>query len=209
MRRGSDLDMAAYGFENNYAKAWPSGEVPEVQRRVMDCGQLSVVGIGQNGQFDMEIPIHDGRPLSESEIWLSLSMRIEADEKALNLGGSGVGSGGNRLLTTEVQGRDAADGDLIYMTETRNEQGKIVQGSIIYTSLQHPYFYEDKDGKRVFLYVNSTFPIFRHKDIIGLKKAIVRLVLRRPFGDPTYEYRVEAELNYCVIGTPLKEEAEG
>lgn len=202
--------MSAYGFEDNYSKAWPSGETPsKEQRRVMDCGQLSVVGIGQNGQFDMKIPIHDGRTLSESEIWLSLSMRIEADEKALNLGGSGVGSGGNRLLTTEVQGRDAADGDLIYMTETRNEQGKIVQGSIIYTSLQDPYFYEDEEGKRVFLYVNSTFPIFRHKDIIGLKKAIVRLALRRPFGDPTYEYRVEAELNYCVIGTPFKEEAEG
>lgn len=203
--------MSAYGFEDNYAKAWPSGETPSKEmRRVIDCGQLSVVGVGQNGQFDMEIPIHDGRLLSESEIWLSLSMRIEADERALNLGGSGIGSGGNQILITEVQGRDAADGDLIYMTETRNEQGKIVQGSIIYTAFQDHYFYENEENNRAFFYVNSTFPIFRHKDnIFGLKKAIVRLALKRPFGNPTYEYRVEAELNYCIIGTPLKEEVEG
>ena len=52
-------------------------------------------------------------------------------------------------------------------------------------------------------------PIFRQSDAIGLKKAVVRLALRRPFADISYEYRVEAELNYCVVGTPLKEEAEG
>ena len=58
-----------------------------------------------------------------------------------------------------------------------------------------------------FFYINTTLPIFRQSDSIGLKKVIVRLALNSPFANATYEYRVEAELNYCIIGTPLKEEA--
>lgn len=203
--------MSAYGFEDNYSKAWPSGETPlKEQRRVIDCGQVGVVGVGKEAeQFDIEIPVHDGRLLSESEIWLSLSMRIEADAEALNGGGTGAGSGGNQLLTVEVKGKDKADGDLIYMTETRNEKGQAVQGSNIYIAFQDHNFYADEEKKMAFFYVNSTLPIFRQSDAIGLKKSIVRLALRRPFANPTYEYRVEAELNYCVVGTPLKEEAEG
>ena len=203
--------MSAYGFEVNYSKAWPSGEIPlKEMRRVIDCGQLSVVGVGKEAeQFDIEVPIHDGRLLSESEVWLSLSMRIKADAEALNSGGTGAGSGGNRLLTVEVKGKDKADGDLIYMTETRNEKGQMVQGSSVYVAFQDHNFYADEEKKRAFFYVNTTLPIFRQSDAIGLKKAIVRLALRRPFADVSYEYRVEAELNYCVVGTPLKEEAEG
>lgn len=202
--------MAAYGFEDNYAKALPSGETPlKEQRRVIDCGQLSVVGVGKEAeQFDMEIPVHDGRLLSESEVWLSLSMKIEADAEALNSSGTGAGSGGNQLLTVEVYGKDKADGDLIYITETRNEKGQMVQGSSIYIAFQNHNFYVDEEKKRTFFYVNSTLPIFRQNDAIGLKKVIVRLALNRPFANAAYEYRVEAELNYCVIGTPLKEEAE-
>ena len=201
--------MSAYGFEDNYAKAWPSGETPlKEQRRVIDCGQLSVVGIGKEAeQLDMEIPVHDGELLEESEVWLSLTMRIEADAEALNSGGTGAGSGGNQLLTVEAYGKDKADGDLVYMTETRNEKGQMVSGSSIYVAFQDHNFYVDEEKKRAFFYVNTTLPIFRQSDAIGLKKAIVRLALRRPFADATYEYRVEAELNYCVIGTPLKEEA--
>lgn len=201
--------MAACGFEDNYAKAWPSGETPSKEmRRVIDCGQVGVVGVGKaEEQFDMEVPVHDGRLSSESEIWLSLTMRIEADAEALNSGGTGAGSGGNQLLTVEVYGKDKADGDLIYMTETRNEKGQAVQGSSIYIAFQDHNFYADEEKKRAFFYVNSTLSIFRQNDAIGLKKAIVRLALRRPFANTTYEYRVEAELNYCVIGTPLKEEA--
>ena len=157
----------------------------------------------------MEVPIRDGRLLSESEIWLSLTMRIEADAEALNGGGTGAGSGGNQLLTVEVKGKDKADGDLVYMTETRNEKGQAVSGSSIYVAFQDHNFYVDEEKKRAFFYVNTTLPIFRQSDAIGLKKAIVRLALRRPFADATYEYRVEAELNYCVVGTPLKEEAGG
>jgi hypothetical protein len=203
--------MAAYGFEDNYAKTWPSGETPlKAMRRVIDCGQVSVVGVGKEAeQFDMEVPIRDGRLLSESEIWLSLTMRIEADAEALNGGGTGAGSGGNQLLTVEVKGKDKADGDLVYMTETRNEKGQAVSGSSIYVAFQDHNFYVDEEKKRAFFYVNTTLPIFRQSDAIGLKKAIVRLALRRPFADATYEYRVEAELNYCVVGTPLKEEAGG
>ena len=203
--------MSAYGFEENYAKAWPSGETPSKEmRRVMDCGQLSVVGIGKEAeQFEIEVPVHDGGLLKESEVWLSLSMRIEADADALNNSGTGAGSGGNQLLMVEVMGKDEADGDLVYMSETRNEKGQAVQGSSIYIAFQDHNLYADEEKKRAFFYVNSTLPIFRQSDNIGLKKAIVRLALRRPFADRTYEYRVEAELNYCVIGTPLKEEAEG
>lgn len=203
--------MAAYGFENNYAKAWPSGETPsKEQRRVIDCGQVGVVGVGNEAeQFEIEVPVHDGRLLSESEIWLSLSMMIEADAEALNGGGTGAGSGGNQLLTIEVKGRDKADGDLVYMTETRNEKGQAVQGSSVYVAFQDHNFYLDEEKKMAFFYVNSTLPIFRQSDAIGLKKAVVRLALSRPFANHTYEYRVEAELNYCVIGTPLKEEADG
>ena len=203
--------MAAYGFEGNYSKAWPSGETPSKEmRRVIDCGQLSVVGVGKEAeQFDMEMPVHDGRLLSESEVWLSLSIRIEADAEALNGGGTGAGSGGNQLLTVEVKGRDKADGDLVYMTETRNEKGQAVSGSSIYVAFQDHNFYVDEEKKRAFFYVNTTLPIFRQSDSIALKKVIVRLALNRPFANATYEYRVEAELNYCVVGTPLKEEAEG
>lgn len=202
--------MSAYGFEDNYAKAWPSGETPSKEmRRVIDCGQVSVVGAGKEAeQFDMDVPIHDGRLLSESEVWLSLSMKIEADAEALNNSGTGAGSGGNQLLTIEVKGKDEADGDLVYMTETRNEKGQAVRGSSIYIAFQDHNFYVDEEKKRAFFYVNTTLPIFRQNDAIGLKKAIVRLALTRPFAIPTYEYRVEAELNYCVVGTPLKEEAE-
>lgn len=203
--------MSAYGFEDNYSKAWPSGETPlKEMRRVIDCGQLCVVGVGKEAeQFDMDIPVHDGRLLEESEVWLSLTMRIEADAEALNSDGTGAGSGGNQLLTVDVKGKDEADGDLVYMTETRNEKGQAVQGSNIYIAFQDHNFYADEEKKRAFFYVNSTLPIFRQSDAIGLKKSIVRLALRRPFANPTYEYRVEAELNYCVVGTPLKEEAEG
>ena len=136
-------------------------------------------------------------------------MRIEADSEALNNSGTGAGSGGNQLLTVEVMGKDEADGDLVYMAETRNEKGQAVSGSNIYVAFQNYNFYVDEEKKRAFFYVNSTLPIFRQSDAIGLKKAIVRLALSRPFADPTYEYRVEAELNYCVVGTPLKEKAEG
>lgn len=203
--------MSAYGFEDNYAKAWQSGETPSKEmRRVIDCGQLSVVGVGKEAeQFDIEIPIHNGRLLEESEVWLSLTMRIEADAEALNSGGTGAGSGGNQLLTVDVKGKDEADGDLVYVTETRDEKGQAASGSSIYVAFQDHNFYVDEEKNRVFFYVNSTLPIFRQSDAIGLKKAIVRLALRRPFANPIYEYRVEAELNYCVIGTPLKEEAEG
>lgn len=203
--------MAAYGFENNYAKAWPSGETPlKEMRRVIDCGQLSVVGVGKEAeQFNMEIPVHDGRLLEESEVWLSLSMKIEADADALNSSGTGVGSGGNQLLTVDVKGKDEADGDLVYVTETRDEKGQMVSESSIYVAFQDHNFYADEEKKRTFFYVNTTLPIFRQSDSIGLKKVIVRLALNRPFANATYEYRVEAELNYCVIGTPLKEEAEG
>ena len=110
-------------------------------------------------------------------------------------------------MTVEAYGKDKADGDLVYMTETRNEKGQMVSGSSIYVAFQDHNFYVDEEKKRAFFYVNTTLPIFRQSDAIGLKKAIVRLALRRPFADATYEYRVEAELNYCVIGTPLKEEA--
>lgn len=203
--------MAAYGFEDNYAKAWPSGKTPlKAMRRVMDCGQVGVVGVGKEAeQFEIEVPVHDGRLLEESEVWLSLTMRIEADAEALNNSGTGAGSGGNQLLTIEVKEKDEADGDLVYVTETRNEKGQMVQGSSIYIAFQDHNFYTDEEKKRAFFYVNSTLPIFRQNDAIGLKKAIVRLALRRPFANPTYEYRIEAELNYCVVGTPLKEEAEG
>ena len=203
--------MSAYGFEDNYAKAWQSGETPSKEmRRVIDCGQLSVVGVGKEAeQFDIEIPIHNGRLLEESEVWLSLTMRIEADAEALNSGGTGAGSGGNQLLTVDVKGKDEADGDLVYVTETRDEKGQAASGSSIYVAFQDHNFYVDEEKNRVFFYVNSTLPIFRQSDAIGLKKAIVRLALRRPLANPIYEYRVEAELNYCVIGTPLKEEAEG
>lgn len=203
--------MSAYGFENNYAKVWPSGETPlKAMRRVMDCGQVGVAGTGTEAeQFDMEIPVRDGKLLEESEVWLSLSVRIEADAEALNNSGTGAGSGGNQLLTVEVKGKDEADGDLIYMTETRNEKGQVVQGRSIYIAFQDHNFYADEEKKRAFFYVNSTLPIFRQNDAIGLKKAIVRLALNRPFANATYEYRVEAELNYCVVGTPLREEAEG
>lgn len=201
--------MSAYGFEDNYAKAWPSGETPlKEMRRVIDCGQVGVVGVGKEAeQFDIEIPVHDGRLLSESEIWLSLTMGIEADAEALNSGGTGVGSGGNQLLTVEVKGKDKADGGLIYTTETRNEKGQMVQGSSVYVAFQDHNFYADEEKKRAFFYVNTTLPIFRQSDSIGLKKVIVRLALNSPFANATYEYRVEAELNYCIIGTPLKEEA--
>lgn len=203
--------MSAYGFEDNYSKAWPSGKKPsKEQMRVIDCGQVGVVGVGKEAeQFDMEIPVHDGRLLSESEIWLSLSMMIYADAEALNGGGTGAGSGGNQLLTVEVNGKDEADGDLVYVTETRNEKGQAVQGSSVYVAFQDHNFYVDEEKKMAFFYVNSTLPIFRQNDAIGLKKAIVRLALWRPLANPTYEYRVEAELNYCVVGTPLKEEAVG
>lgn len=203
--------MSAYGFEENYAKAWPSGETPlKAMRRVIDCGQVSVVGVGTEAeQFEIEVPVHDGRLLKESEVWLSLSMRIEADAEALNNSGTGAGSGGNQLLTVEVMGKDEAGGDLVYMTETRNEKGQTVQGSSIYIAFQDHNFYEDEEKKRTFFYVNSTLPIFRQSDAIGLKKSVVRLALRRPFADVSYEYRVEAELNYCVVGTPLKETEEG
>lgn len=203
--------MSAYGFKDNYSKAWPSGETPsKEQRRVVDCGQVGVVGVGKEAeQFDMEIPVHDGRLLSESEVWLSLSMKIEADSEALNSSGTGAGNGGNQLLTIEVYGKDKADGDLVYMTETRNEKGQAVSGSSIYVAFQDHNFYADEEKKRTFYYINSTLPIFRQNDAIGLKKAIVRLALSRPFADRSREYRVEAELNYCVVGTPLKEEAEG
>lgn len=203
--------MSAYGFEDNYAKAWPSGKTPlKEQRRVIDCGQVSVVGVGKESeQFEIEVPVHDGRLLEESEVWLSLTMRIEADAEAMNNSGTGAGSGGNQLLTIEVKGKDEADGDLVYVTETRNEKGQAVSGSSIYVAFQDHNFYTDEEKKRAFFYVNSTLPIFRQSDAIGLKKSIVRLALRRPFADMSYEYRVEAELNYCVVGTPLKKEAEG
>lgn len=203
--------MSAYGFEDNYSKAWPSGEIPLKEiRRVIDCGQVGVVGVGKEAeQFEIEVPVHDGRLLAESEIWLSLTMKIEADSEALNSSGTGAGSGGNQLLTVEMKGKDEADGDLVYVTETRDEKGQAVSGSSIYVAFQDHNFYVDEEKKRAFFYVNTTLPVFRQNDAIGLKKAVVRLALSRPFAVMSYEYRVEAELNYCVVGTPLKKEAEG
>ena len=39
--------MSAYGFEENYSKAWPDGAAPGKRvRRVQGCGKLDFVGEG-------------------------------------------------------------------------------------------------------------------------------------------------------------------
>ena len=70
--------MAAYGFEENYAKAWQDGAAPgKGIRRVQDCGKLNFVGEGtKEKRFEIEIPLHDGKPLVDMEVWVSLSVKL-------------------------------------------------------------------------------------------------------------------------------------
>ena len=70
--------MSAYGFEENYAKAWPEGAAPgKGTRRVHDCGKLNFAGEGtKEKRFEIEIPLHDGKPLVDAEIWVSLSVKL-------------------------------------------------------------------------------------------------------------------------------------
>ena len=48
--------MSAYGFEENYAKAWPEGAAPgKGTRRVHDCGKLNFAGEGtKEKRFEIE-----------------------------------------------------------------------------------------------------------------------------------------------------------
>ena len=52
-----------------------------------------------------------------------------------------------------------------------SEKGQAVQGSSVYVAFQDHNFYADEEKKRAFFYINTTLPIFRQSDSIGLKKS--------------------------------------
>lgn len=199
--------MAAYGFEENYSKAWPEGVAPGKEiRRVQDCGKLNFVGEGtKEKRFEVEIPIHDGKPLVDAEVWVSLSAKLYRKDDAAE----GTAESGDGLMYSGVKIRfwGVADAGAVAV-----EAKLIDDGQKAYTSNEIDVAYRDKDyystedcnTSKKFCSLNTTLPTFFLDNRSYAKKLIIDMMFMMPDFRLTTEtaagYRVEGELNYCVIG---------
>lgn len=199
--------MTAYGFEENYAKAWPEGAAPgKGIRRVQNCGKLNFVGEGtKEKRFEIEIPLHDGKALVDAEVWVSLSAKLFRKDDAAE----GDAASGDGLMYSGVKARfwGIADAGAVPV-----EAKMIDDNQKAYTSNEIDvayrsgacYLTEDSDVSKKFCSLNTTLPPFFLDNRSYAKKLIIDLMFMMPDFRLTTEealgYRVEGELNYCVIG---------
>lgn len=199
--------MAAYGFEENYSKAWPSGETPKKGiRRVQDCGKLNFAGEGtKEKRVEIEIPLHDGKPLVDAEIWVSLSVKLFRKDDAAE----GTAESNDGLMYTGVKIRFwgiANAGAVPVEAKLVDGNQKIYVSNEIDVAYRDRAYYstEDCNSSKKFCSLNTTLPPFFLDGQSYAKKLIIDLMFMMPnfalFNETAAGYRVEGELNYCIVG---------
>jgi len=199
--------MSAYGFEENYAKAWPEGAAPgKGIRRVQNCGKLNFVGEGTNEKrFEIEIPLHDGKPLVDAEIWVSLSVKLFRKDDAAE----GTAESNDGLMYTGVKIRFwglADSGSVPVEAKMIDDNQKTYMSNEIDVAYRDRscYLTEDCNTSKKFCSLNTTLPPFYLDNQSYAKKLIIDMMFMMPnfvlFNETAAGYRVEGELNYCVIG---------
>lgn len=199
--------MSAYGFEENYAKAWPEGAAPgKGTRRVHDCGKLNFAGEGtKEKRFEIEIPLHDGKPLVDAEVWVSLSVKLFRKDDAAD--GTAAENDGLSYCGVKIRFWGLADSGAVPIEAKLSDDNQKVYMSneidVAYRDRSH-YSTEDCNTSKKFCSLNATLPPFFLNGQSYAKKLIVDLMFMMPnfalFAETAAGYRVEGELNYCIIG---------
>ena len=184
--------MSAYGFEENYAKAWPEGAAPgKGTRRVHDCGKLNFAG--------------DGKPLVDAEIWVSLSVKLFRKDDAAD----GTAAENDVLLYCGVKIRFwglADSGSVPVQTKLIDDNQKAYVSNEIDVAYRDRACYstEDCNTSKKFCSLNTTLPPFFLDSQSYAKKLIIDMMFMMPnfalFNETAAGYRVEGELNYCIVG---------
>ena len=199
--------MSAYGFEENYAKAWPEGAAPgKGTRRVHDCGKLNFAGEGtKEKRFEIEIPLHDGKPLVDAEVWVSLSVKLFRKDDAA--GGTAAENDGLSYYGAKIRFWGLADsGSVPVETKLVDDNQKVYVSNEIDVAYRDRACYstEDCNTSKKFCSLNTTLPPFFLDSRSYAKKLIVDLMFMMPnfalIAESASGYRVEGELNYCIIG---------
>lgn len=199
--------MSAYGFEENYAKAWPEGAAPEKgTRRVQNCGKLNFVGEGtKEKRFEIEIPLHDGKPLVDMEVWVSLSVKLFRKDDAAD--GTAAENDGLSYCGVKIRFWGLADsGSVPVETKLVDDNQKIYVSNEIGVAYRDRACYstEDCNTSKKFCSLNTTLPPFFLDSRSYVKKLIIDMMFTMPnfalFAETAAGYRVEGELNYCIIG---------
>lgn len=199
--------MSAYGFEENYAKAWAEGQTPgKGIRRVQDCGKLNFVGEGtKEKRFEIEISLHDGKPLVDVEVWVSLSVKLFRKDDAAE----GTAESNDGLMYTGVKIRFwgvADSGAVPVEAKMIDDNQKAYTSNEIDVAYRYRAYYltEDCNTSKKFCSLNTTLPPFYLDSQSYAKKLIVDLMFMMPdfklIAETATGYRVEGELNYCIIG---------
>lgn len=199
--------MSAYGFEENYAKAWPEGTAPgKGTRRVQNCGKLNFVGEGtKEKRFEIEIPLHDGKPLVDMEVWVSLSVKLFRKDDAVE--GTAAENDGLSYYGAKIRFWGLADsGSVPVETKLVDDNQKVYVSNEIDVAYRDRACYstEDCNTSKKFCSLNTTLPPFFLDSRSYAKKLIIDMMFTMPnfalFAETAAGYRVEGELNYCVVG---------
>lgn len=199
--------MSAYGFEENYAKAWPEGTAPgKGIRRVQDCGKLNFVGEGtKERRFEIEIPLHDGKPLVDMEVWVSLSVKLFRKDDAAD----GTAASNDGLMYPGVKIRFwglANSGAVPVQAKMVDDLQRSYEDNEIDVAYRDRAYYltEDCNTSKKFCSLNTTLPPFFLDDKSYAKKLIIDMMFMMPnfalFNEVADGYRLEGELNYCIVG---------
>lgn len=200
--------MAAYGFEENYAKAWPDGAAPgKGIRRVQDCGKLNFVGEGtKEKRFEIEITLHDGKPLVDAEIWASLSVKLFRKDDAAE--GTATENDGLPYYGVKIRFWGLANsGAVPVQAKMVDDLQRSYEDNEIDVAYRYRAYYltEDCNTSKKFCSLNTTLPPFYLDNQSYAKKLIIDMMFMMPdfalFNETAAGYRVEGELNYCIIGT--------
>ena len=202
--------MSAYGFEENYAKAWPEGAAPEKgTRRVQNCGKLNFVGEGTNEKrFEIEIPLHDGKPLVDMEVWVSLSVKLFRKDDAAD--GTAAENDDLPYCGVKIRFWGLADSGAVPVEAKLSDNSqKVYMSNEIDVAYRDRAYYstEDCNTSKKFCSLNATLPPFFLDSRSYAKKLIIDMMFTMPnfalFAETAAGYRVEGELNYCIIGAAV------
>ena len=173
---------------------------------MQDCGKLNFVGEGtKEKRFEIEIPLHDGKPLVDAEVFASLSAKLFRKDDAVE--GTAAENDGLLYCGVKIRFWGLADTGAVPI-----EAKLIDDDQKAYTSNEIDVAYRDRDyystedcnTSKKFCSLNATLPPFFLDSQSYAKKLIIDLMFMMPnfalFAETAAGYRVEGELNYCVIG---------
>lgn len=199
--------MSAHGFEENYSKAWPEGAAPGKEtRRVQSCGKLDFVGEGtKEKRFEIEIPLHDGKPLVDAEVWVSLSVKLFRKDDAAD--GTAAENDDLSYCGAKIRFWGLADsGSVPVQTKLIDDNQKAYVSNEIDVAYRSGacYLTVDCNTSKKFCSLNTTLPAFFLDSQSYAKKLIIDMMFTMPnfalFAETAAGYRVEGELNYCIVG---------